>query len=326
MSDIYLPQPKIARQPHIAPIWLLPIIALLVGAWLIWRSLLDMGPHITVEFETGEGIVPNQTQVQYKGIVVGVVKKLRSKDDLTGVLAEIEIDKGIAGRLGGVPKEAQFWLVQPQVTLGGISGLNTLFSGNYIGVNLLSSAPSGEFSEHFVALKVAPPLPSSVPGLHIQFRTDKLGSISIGTPIYSRQIQVGSVKTTAMTADGSGIEIGVHILPEYQHLVHKNTRFWNASGMRVEAGLGGLRLETESLVSLLAGGISMSLPDEDSPASQNGDSFYLYQDFESAEAGVFVNVQFTSADSLSRAPPRSCTRDWRSASCAISGMTQRRMP
>lgn len=300
MNDIYLPQPKIARQHHFAPIWLLPIIALLVGIWLVWRSLLDIGPQISIEFESGEGIVPNQTQVQYKGIVIGVVKDLKAKEDYSGVLATIQIDKRVEERFGGVPEETEFWLVQPQVSLAGVSGLNTLFSGNYIGLNLPSKELSGRTKSHFVALKSPPPLPNFVPGLHISFRTDRVGSVAVGTPVYSRQMQIGSVKTVTLLPDGSGVEIRAHILPEYEHLVRKNTRFWNASGVRLEAGLGGVRLETESVLSLLAGGISMSLPDEQSAPAGDGDHFYLYEDFEAAEASVFANVQFPSADGLTK--------------------------
>ncbi len=300
MNDIKLAQPTVSKKQHIAPIWLLPIVALLVGVWLVWRSLLDVGPVITVEFESGEGIVANQTQVQYKGIPLGVVKTLVSKEDFSGVVATIQLDKRVGSKLGGVPKETQFWLVQPQVTLGGVSGLNTLFSGNYIGVMLPKQSISGEFSDYFVALKAAPPLPNYVPGLHITFKTDRLGSAGVGTGIFSRQIQIGSVNTAAMAGDGSGVIINVHILPEYAHLVHKNTRFWNSSGIRLEAGLSGIKLETDSVVSLMAGGISMSSPDNESPASQNGDTYYLYEDFDAAEASVFVNVEFPTADGLTK--------------------------
>jgi paraquat-inducible protein B len=300
MNDIYLPQPKISPKKHIAPIWLLPIIALLVGVWLVWRSLLDMGPTITIEFENGEGIVANQTPVKYKGITIGMVKGLHNKEDLSGVLVDVEIDKRIAQKRGGIPKEAEFWLVEPQVTLAGVSGLGTIFSGNYIGVQLTDIKPGGETADHFVALKAAPPLPPSVPGLHINFKTDKLGSIGVGAPVYSRQVQVGSVQTAAMAKDGSGVEVGVFILPQYASMVRKNTRFWNASGLHLEAGLGGITVDTESVVSMLAGGISMSLPDEQSPLSQNGDNFYLYQDFEAAETSVFVNVQFPTAEGLTK--------------------------
>ncbi len=179
MNDIKLAQPTVSKKQHIAPIWLLPIVALLVGVWLVWRSLLDVGPVITVEFESGEGIVANQTQVQYKGIPLGVVKTLVSKEDFSGVVATIQLDKRVGSKLGGVPKETQFWLVQPQVTLGGVSGLNTLFSGNYIGVMLPKQSISGEFSDYFVALKAAPPLPNYVPGLHITFKTDRFGEVKV---------------------------------------------------------------------------------------------------------------------------------------------------
>ncbi len=300
MSDVPLPVPAVTKHRRIAPIWLLPIIALMVGAWLVWRSLLDMGPTITIEFENGEGIVPNQTQVKHKGITVGVVRRLQAKDDLTGVLVDVEIDKRVAQKRGGVPKESQFWLVQPQISLGGVSGLGTIFSGNYIGTQLSTNNLSGDSATQFVALKSAPPLPDSVPGLHIKFKTDRLGSLGVGAPIFSRQIQVGSVQTAVMLPDGSGIEIGAFIFPQYAGMVRKNTRFWNASGVQINAGLSGVQVKTESLISLLAGGISMSLPSEGESPASNGDSFFLYQDYESAETGMFVNVRFPSADGLTK--------------------------
>lgn len=302
MNDTPLSRPAISKKHHIAPIWLLPFLALLVGVWLVWRSLLDIGPTITIEFESGDGIVANQTQVKYKGITIGTVKQLVNKEDLSGVIVEVQMDKSIKQKRGGVPKEAQFWLVQPQVSLAGISGLGTLLSGNYIGAQL--NAPggklSGEIAENFVALKEPPPLPNSVSGLHIRFKTDRVGSLGMGAPIFSRQIQVGSVQSVVMATDGSGVEIGVFIQPQYEHLVHKNTRFWNASGVRINAGLGGIHLETESVASILAGGISMSVPDEKAPLAEDGDGFFLYQDFEAAETSVYVNVQFHSANGLTK--------------------------
>ncbi|HSC75554.1 MAG TPA: MlaD family protein [Pseudomonadales bacterium] len=302
MNDVSLSAPVVSRKSHIAPIWLLPFIALLVGIWLVWRSLLDIGPTITIEFESGDGIVANQTQVKYKGITIGTVKQLRNKDDLSGVIVEVEMDKSLKKKRGGVPREAQFWLVQPQVSLAGISGLNTLLSGNYIGAQLSTDGGklSGESAEHFIALKAPPPLPASVPGLHIRFKTDRLGSLGMGAPVFSRQIPVGSVQSAGMAADGSGVEIGVFIEPQYAGMVRKNTRFWNASGLQMNAGLGGIHIEVESMVSLLAGGISMSLPDEKAPLAENGDGFFLYKDFEAADTSVYVNIQFASAEGLTK--------------------------
>lgn len=303
MTDIdlsALPQAQIARRRYIAPIWLLPLLALLIGVWLLWRSLLDTGPQIDIEFDSGDGIVANQTVLRYRGINVGLVKSLRVKKDLSGVVAHVELDKQVENNWPGVPKNTQFWLVQPQITLSGVSGLGTLFSGNYIAVDLPARVQKYQYATYFVALQTAPPMPVSVPGLHIKCKTGTLGSISVGAPVFSRQIQIGSVNATAMAPDGSGVVIDMHIEPKYQHLVRKNTRFWNASGLRIDAGLSGLHVETESLTSLLAGGISMSNADKKAPASQNGDSFILYDNFDAADASVFINVQFSSASGLSK--------------------------
>jgi paraquat-inducible protein B len=175
VDDNTLSMPSVRKKRQVAYIWLLPLIALLVGIWLVWRSLLDMGPTITVEFENGDGIVANQTPVKHKGITVGMVRKLRVKDDMSGVLVDVEVDKAVEHKLGGVPKEAQFWLVQPQVSLGGISGINTIFSGNYIGVQLPSTELSSETSTHFVASNMAPLLPDNAPGLRITVAHRPLG-------------------------------------------------------------------------------------------------------------------------------------------------------
>lgn len=300
MDDNTLPQPAVTKKRHIAYIWLLPVLALFVGMWLVWRSLLDMGPTITVEFENGDGIVANQTPVKHKGITVGIVRELHVKDDMSGVLVDIEVDKAVAKKYGGVPKEAQFWLVQPQISLGGISGIGTIFSGNYIGVQLPSTQLSGETSAHFVANNAAPPLPDSAPGLHIQLRTDRLGSLGAGAPIFMRQIKIGYVQAAAMAADGSGVEVSAYILPEFAKMVHKNTRFWNASGVQVNMSLSGIQIKTDSMASLLVGGVSISLPkdNEDTPPAVNGDSFTLFQDYEAAETSTFVNVRFPSAEGL----------------------------
>lgn len=299
MSEPALPSPQLIRRRTIAPIWLLPIVALLVGVWLIWRSLLDTGPVITVAFDSGEGIVVNQTTVQHKGIAVGTVRSMSANKDFTGVDVGIELSKSLAATFDdGLPADTSFWLVTPQVSLAGVSGLGTLLSGNYIGMAL--PAERGANASHFTALKHPPGLSTSVPGLHIQLTTDKRGSVAVGTPILSRQMPIGNVTTVGLAEDGTGVQIGVHILPEYSYLVRKNTRFWNASGLRLEAGLGGLRVETDSLQSLLNGGISISLPDLDDELSKNGDQFMLYEDFAAAENSVIAFIEFPSAQGLTQ--------------------------
>lgn len=289
-----LPAPRIEHRRHVAPIWLLPLLALVVGGWLVWRSLIDTGPRVTIEFETAEGIVVNQTQVRYRGIPVGVVKRVEVKDDLSGVRAEVEMDK----KVQAVPADSLFWLVQPQISVSGVSGLSTLFSGNYIAVQ--PGDRKGPSGEQFKALKQAPALPMTTPGLHLKLHAERTGSIGPGTPIYYRQIAIGSVQTSAMNAKGDGITLDVHILPDYAKLVRKNTRFWNASGISLSANLSGLRLQTESLASILSGGIAMSSNGREAGPSVNGDDFTLFPDFEAAEAGFSITLRFPSAEGLSQ--------------------------
>lgn len=298
MSEPALPTPQLIRRRTFAPIWLLPIVALLVGVWLVWRSLLDTGPGITIAFDSGEGITVNQTVVQHKGIVVGTVRSMSANADFSGVEVGVELDKKLAKNLGGLPANTSFWLVQAQVSLAGVSGLNTLLSGNYIGMAL--PAHPEVAAEHFVALKSPPPLPVSVPGLHIQLTTDKRGSVEVGTPILSRQITIGQVTTVNLAENGTAVQIGAHIQPQYAYLIRKDTRFWNSSGLRMEAGLGGLHMETDSLLSLLSGGISVSLPNLDTELSHNGDQFTLYEDFAAAENSIIALVEFPSAQGLTQ--------------------------
>lgn len=288
-----VPAARVVRRRRIAPIWVLPLLALVVGGWLVYRSLLASGPRVTIEFESADGIVVNQTQVRYRGIPIGVVKQLEILDNLAGVKAVVEFDK----KIPGIPINSQFWLVTPQISVSGISGLSTLFSGNYIGAQ--PGDRNGPMGDYFKALKQAPALPVTEPGLHIHLRAERLGSISPGTQVYYRQIPIGSVQSTRMADDGKGVILDIHILPEHAKFVHKSSRFFNSSGISISASLSGLRVETESLASVLAGGISMANIQRETAPSVNGDSFTLYPDYEAAEAGYIVTLRFPSAEGLS---------------------------
>ncbi len=171
MSD--LPTAKTRPASNWSAIWILPLIALMIGGWLAWQAYRDAGVEIEVRFESGEGIVANKTEVIYKGMPVGKVKSLvlDAKGDTQGVIATIEMNKAAEPHL---TKGTRFWLVKPSVSLAGISGLETLVSGNYIAV----SPGEGERTKRFVALKVAPPLSDSEPGLHLTLKADRLGSLN----------------------------------------------------------------------------------------------------------------------------------------------------
>jgi len=212
MSD--LPTAKTRPASNWSAIWILPLIALMIGGWLAWQAYREAGVQIEVRFESGEGIVANKTEVIYKGMPVGKVKSLvlDAEGENQGVIATIEMNQAAEGHLN---KGTRFWLVKPSVSLAGISGLETLVSGNYIAV----SPGEGEPTKRFTALKVAPPLSDSEPGLHLTLKAERLGSLNKDSPIFYKQIQVGRVKSYRLSDDQSTVEVKIFIEPAYASLV-----------------------------------------------------------------------------------------------------------
>ncbi|MGH8354299.1 MAG: MlaD family protein [Pseudomonas sp.] len=293
MTD--LPMAKTRPASNWSAIWVLPLIALLIGSWLAWRAYSQAGIEIQVLFDSGEGIQVNKTEVIYKGMSIGkvVAVALDEQGDNRGVVATLEMNKEVEPYLRS---NTRFWLVKPSVTLAGISGLETLVSGNYIA----AMPGNGEPSLRFKALSEAPPLPDSLPGLHLTLKAERLGSLNRDSPVFYQQIQVGRVKSYALAADQSTVEIKVYIEPTYANLVRKHTRFWNASGITVDAGLSGVKFRSESLASVLAGGIAFATPEhrKDSPPTDPSLPFRLYEDFDAAQAGIKVLVKLADFEGL----------------------------
>ncbi|PSS56474.1 PqiB family protein [Pseudomonas sp. BBP2017] len=293
MSD--LPTAKTRPASNWSAIWILPLIALVIGGWLGWQAYRESGVNIQVRFESGEGIVANKTEVVFKGMSVGKVKELvlDAKGSNTGVIATIEMNKEAEPHLNS---GTRFWLVKPSVTLAGITGLETLVSGNYIAV----SPGTGEPTKRFKALDEAPPLSDSEPGLHLTLKADRLGSLNRDSPVFYKQIQVGKVKSYRLAEDQGTVEIKVFIEPAYTNLVRKHTRFWNASGISIDAGLSGVKVRSESLASIVAGGIAFATPEhrKDSPATDPSLPFRLFEDFDAAQAGIKVKVKLSDFEGL----------------------------
>ena len=293
MTD--LPLAKTRPASNWSAIWVLPIIALLIGGWLGWQAYQKAGIEIEILFASGDGIEPGKTQLIYKGMPIGKVKALGfpldGKD--RGVIATLEVDKEVEPFLR---TETRFWLVKPSVTLAGITGLDTLVSGNYI----TASPGHGKISHEFVALAEAPPLAESTPGLHITLKAERLGSLNRDSPVFYKQIQVGRVRSYALGENKDTVDIKVFIEPEYANLVRKHTRFWNASGVTVDASLSGLTVRTESLASIVAGGIAFATPENraDSPPTDPALPFKLYSNFDDAQAGIKVVVNLPDFEGL----------------------------
>lgn len=288
-----LPTPEIRRTSNWSAIWILPLLALIIGLWLLWRAFSEAGVEIRVQFADGEGIQINKTQVMHKGIAVGKVTDLHVSADLQGVEAVVEINREAKDYLS---RDTRFWLVKPRVSLAGVTGLETLVSGIYIAIDPVK----GEAQREFTALREPPPLSDRLPGLHFTLKAERLGSLEQGSPVYYRQIQVGQVKSYRLAEDQRTVELQIYVEEPYAHLVRKHTRFWNAGGLTFTGGLSGFRLRTESLVSLATGGIAFATPEhrKDSPPTDPALPFRLYDDYESAEAGLKVMLRLNDVAGL----------------------------
>ncbi|CAG8867111.1 hypothetical protein PS726_05983 [Pseudomonas fluorescens] len=293
MTD--LPVAKTRPASNWSAIWVLPLIALIIGGWLGWRAYNETGIQIQVRFESGEGIQANKTEVVYKGMSVGKVKSLKLDDEGSskGVIASIEMNKDVEPYLR---TSTRFWLVKPSVTLAGITGLETLVSGNYVAI----SPGEGEPVRKFKALAEEPPLSDAQPGLHLTIKADRLGSLNRGSPVFYKQIKVGQIKSYVLSEDQNTVELKVFIEPTYAKLVRKHTRFWNASGISIDANLSGVKVRSESLASIVAGGIAFATPEnrKDSPPTDPSLPFRLYEDFDAAAAGIRVKVKLSDFEGL----------------------------
>ncbi|MGR8933973.1 MAG: MlaD family protein [Gammaproteobacteria bacterium] len=272
-------------------IWLLPLIAALIGAWLAYKSISEAGIVIAITFNNAEGIKEEKTKIVYRGMVVGKVKEMHISEDMQHVKVMAEMSRDIADALNS---GTVFWLVKPRISLTGVTGLDTLVSGNYIAMQ----PGEGKEVTHFQALP-KPPAQENLPGLYITLVADKLGSLDRGAQVYYREIPVGEVQDYQLAEDSGSVAVKVHIAAEYSDLVKGTSRFWNASGVSVKAGVKGIDVRTESLAALIAGGIAFHTPSlYVAERAQNGDRFNLYPDFESAQVSIDAKIYFDSALSV----------------------------
>jgi paraquat-inducible protein B len=268
-----LPEPVLRRRGFSALwIWLVPALAAVVGAGLVVRSSLEAGPRITISFQTGEGLEAGKTPVKYKNVVIGVVRRIELSGNRDRVEVRVDLHKNAASF---ATKDTRFWVVRPRIGLGGVSGVDTLFSGAFIAADV---GDSTEEREDFLGLEIPPSVMHGAPGKSFELYSQDLGSIDVGSPVYYRRIQVGQVTSYRLNDNGKGVSLHVFIDAPSDHFVTKATRFWNASGVDVSLGASGLKLNTQSLATVIAGGIGFQDPpnEADSPAAPAGSTFELF--------------------------------------------------
>ncbi|MCD6269024.1 MAG: MCE family protein [Deltaproteobacteria bacterium] len=282
------------KKKGISPIWILPIVALMIGGWLIYTSYRDAGINIVVHFPNAEGITTGKTKVVYKGITIGVVRDIEISPDISNVALHLEMDRKVKA---GLVEDTKFWIVKPEVSAGRISGLGTLLSGSYIDVQ---RGVSKVECREFTALSEVPPVQLDAPGLHIKLTAGNLGSIQRNTQIYHKNIPIGSVQGYTLDEAHNRVVIDAFIEPNYQHLIKTKTRFWNSSGINFKGGLSGFKFRMESLATLVYGGISLYTPKYQSlsPVAKNGRVFQLYDEFDDAQFGLKMTLQLSSASGI----------------------------
>lgn len=247
------------KRTKFSVVWIIPLVAAVVAIGIAVQQILMEGPTITVVFTKAEGIEAGKTFVKYKDVDIGHVTKVELAPDFRKVVITAKINKDAEGLL---VEDARFWIEQPRATLSGISGIGTLLSGNYIG---LEPGKSKKERRAFTGLEEPPAITFDQPGKRFRLQTATLGSIGIGSPLYFRQLNVGQVTGYDLAEDGNSINIEIFVRAPYDRYVTDQTRFWQASGIDVSMGAEGLSVRTQSVLSMLIGGIAF----EASPAAEN---------------------------------------------------------
>jgi paraquat-inducible protein B len=277
-----IPEAMVQTRRQISIVWLVPIVAILIGGWLAYKGLSEKGPVVRISFESAEGLEAGKTKVRYKDVELGLVETIRFNADLTRVLVTAELVKEATPYL---TENTQFWVVRPRVTASGVSGLGTLFSGAYIGMD---PGREGEPARRFKGLEIPPVVTAGMPGREFLLMANTLGSLDIGDPVYYRQIQVGQVIGYELDDKGQSLKVKIFVNAPHDKHVRKNTRFWNASGFDLKLDASGLQLNTESMMSIMMGGIAFETPTSlkvGGPAEE-GQIFRLYE----TRASIFERI------------------------------------
>ncbi|MCW8091355.1 intermembrane transport protein PqiB [Alteromonas sp. ASW11-130] len=270
----------------VSKIWIIPILVLIVGGWLVWYQWSNQGPMITIEMRSAAGIEVNKTPIKVRDLNIGQVKKIELKQDLEGVLVHARIDAGAAQLL---TDKAQFWVVSPRISFSEVSGLSTLLSGAYIA---MSASDKGVEQHHFVAQERPPVTPPGTPGLHLSLTSDDELAYKPGDPIIYKGFKVGEFEDSSFNIDERVVYYEAFIEAPYHKLITQNTRFWNVSGVKLNLESSGVKIETGSLETLLANGITFGIPEGVYPGEQVTENafFTIFEDQTAA-----INARFKLA-------------------------------
>jgi len=245
-------------------VWLVPFVAVLIAGWLAVQSIMQKGPTITISFVTGDGIEAGKTRIKFKNVDIGTIESVVLSDDHKTVLARAEMSRSAAGLL---VDDTRFWVVRPRIAGGNVSGIGTLLSGSHIGMDVGTSSKA---RRDFVGLESPPALASGTPGREFVLKSATIGSLDVGSPVFFRRLQVGQIVSYALDPDGAGMSIHVFVNAPYDRYVTDDTRFWHASGVDVTLDATGVKVDTESLISILIGGLAFENPPDTASTTEAG--------------------------------------------------------
>ena len=280
-----VPHASTRRSRRVSAIWIIPLVAVAIGAWLAWDTLSKEGPTIKISFESGEGLQPGQSQLKYKDIVFGTVKSLALSPDQTHVIMTVATTRQAEPLL---TEGTIFWVVKPRLFAGNVSGIETLLSGSYIG--MLPAAEAGKSQREFVGREDPPVLGAHVPGRTFLLRSKRIGAVSVGSPIFFRDLNVGEVLGWDVADMAEYVTIHAFVRAPYDTYVHDQTRFWNASGVSIKLGGTGVEVQMESLKALLLGGVAFETAAAEIHTAETSENheFPLFADRETANAASYT--------------------------------------
>ena len=295
---------RVGRSRWLSPIWAIPIVTVLIAGFLVWHTYSQRGPTITITFRGAEGLTAGQSQLRYRDVVMGTLQDITLSQDLQHVTMTVRTTRAAEPLL---TENTRFWVVKPRLFAGSISGLDTLLSGSYIQMAPALTA-SGEAARHFTGLEEPPLLTAEEPGRTFRLRADRIGSISLGSPIFFRDLEVGQVMGWDLADMAQSVTIHAFIRAPFDRYVREGSRFWNASGISLRLGAEGVQLQVESLRALLLGGIAFETPEaaRSGRPIRDGEIFRLYATQDAANSAAItrrVPVVSYFTDSISGLAP-----------------------
>lgn len=264
--------PKRRRRPSV--VWIIPIVAAVIGGWIAAQKILSEGPTITISFSTAEGLEAGKTKIKYNGVEVGTVTSIILSKDRKNVVATAQM---AADSKDILVEDTKFWVERPRISGGTVSGLGTLFSGAFIGMDI---GKSKKERRDFVGLNQPPVVKSDAPGRFFVLESEDLDSLDYGTPLFFRRIEVGEVVAYELDKDGRKVSVKAFVNAPYDQYVNAETRFWQAGGIDVSLSAKGFSVQTESIVSILIGGIAIETPANAPvlPPAEENTTFKLFSD------------------------------------------------